>query len=95
MRFALNASLVAAGLLLASPVASALPSSAIPHAAGVQADGAIHQIAKKHHGKHGRRKGCRLTHDGLVCGGGGKHSGGGHKPRHGKGHGNGHGGNQH
>lgn len=38
-------------------------------------------------------QGCRLTHDGLVCGGGGNH--GGVKNRHGNGHGNGHGGNRH
>lgn len=51
----------------------------------------IHQVA--HDGEHSRRKGCRLTHDGLVCGGGSNH--GGQKIRHGKGHGNGYGGNKH
>lgn len=92
MRFVLNTSLIAAGLLLVAPAAWALPS--IPRATAVHADDAIHEVARKHHRKHSKRKSCRLTHDGLVCGGGGQH-GGGHKSRSGKSHGNGHGGNRH
>lgn len=92
---AFKISLAAAALLLAVPVAAvARPTSLFQPPYKAHAAGDIHQISKKHHGKHARRKGCRLTHDGLVCGGGSNH-GGGHKNRHGKGHGNGHGGNKH
>lgn len=92
MHIALKSSLVIAGLFLAAPSASALPSS-MPRASMAESGNLAFQIATKHHRKHAKRKGCRLTHDGLVCGRS-KH-GGGHKSRHGKGHGNEHGGNRH
>ena len=92
---AFKISLAAAALLLAMPMAAYARGPSIPYQPPYKAQSAgdIHQVAKKHHGKHSGRKGCRLTHDGLVCGGGSNH--GGQKNRHGKGHGNGHGGNKH
>jgi hypothetical protein len=93
MRIVLKASFIAVGLLLAAPAASALTSSALPRAATAEGIDVFQQAAAKHHRKHYKRRGCRLTYGGLVCGGG-KHAGG-HKRRHGKGHGNRHGGNRH
>ncbi len=101
MHIALHTSLIATSLLLAASTASALTLGApsrVPLAGGY---GDVHEIAKKHHGKHSKRGGCRLTHDGLVCGGG-NHEGG-HNKQHEKGHGNsnghgngnGHGGKRH
>ncbi|WP_296201008.1 hypothetical protein [uncultured Hyphomicrobium sp.] len=87
MTKAFRISLAAAALLFAVPVAAvARPSSLYQPPYKAQSAGDTHQVAKKHHGKHARRNGCRLTHDGLVCGGGSNH--GGQKFRRGKGRGN-------
>lgn len=88
-------SLAVAALLLAVPVTASARGPSFPYQPPRQAHSAgdMHQVAKKHHGRHAKRKGCRLTHDGLVCGG--SNHGGGNKNRHGNGHVNGHGGNRH
>ena len=93
MRIVLKASFIAAGILLAAPSASALTSNVLPRAATAEGIDVVQRVAAKHHRKHSKRRGCRLTYGGLVCGGS-KHAGG-HKGRHGKGNGNGHGGNRH
>lgn len=91
MRIALYTSCFAVSLLLAAPSATALTIGAPSRVPISDVFGTVHEITKKHHGKHSKRKGCRLTHNGLLCGGA---HGGGHKkqPRMGHRNSNGHGG---
>jgi hypothetical protein len=90
MRFGVIVPLAAAALLFAAPSALGNATYCLTAwRAKVETARTIHEAGQRHHRRHSKRKGCRLTHDGLVCGGGSH--GGSHKSRHG----NGHGGNRH
>lgn len=93
MRIALKATLVAAGLFLAAPAASAMTSNALPRVAIAEGGTAVHDAAAKHHRKRYKRRGCRLVYGTLLCGG--SKYWGGSKRRHGMRYGNRHGGKRH